>query len=371
MGIVTVTTFTSDTETVTRAKLNGLAANLVTEFNGNIENSNVKATAEISASKLDLSTVAEEVTFSIFPITPSAAPDADYEVANKKYVDDNGILADGTINPTNLLSNGDFESWSAGTSAAPDGWTAGGTQTIARDTGDVGYGSYSFKTTVGQNNAYIRKILTNLKPSATYTISVRTKVTAGDTSAVVTTSAATNMSKTSTSTTWETVTGTFTTDASATDVNFYLEGVLDTDVVWFDGAMLVEGASAFAFSPKPAEEGVLIDYAATSTIVGWAATPTARIYIKKIGKTVFVNVTITGTSNSTEATFTVPYTAVNYSGTMYGQLSVRDNGGTLVMSVVAMPDNSAIVTVSPTLSGGNWTNSGLKEIYGQFFYEAA
>lgn len=28
-------------------------------------------------------------TFSVFPITPSAAPDADYEVANKKYVDDN------------------------------------------------------------------------------------------------------------------------------------------------------------------------------------------------------------------------------------------------------------------------------------------
>ncbi|KKK62876.1 hypothetical protein LCGC14_2999950, partial [marine sediment metagenome] len=29
-------------------------------------------------------------TFSVFPITPSAAPDADYEVANKKYVDDGG-----------------------------------------------------------------------------------------------------------------------------------------------------------------------------------------------------------------------------------------------------------------------------------------
>lgn len=32
---------------------------------------------------------ATDVTFSSFPITPSAAPDADYEVANKKYVDDN------------------------------------------------------------------------------------------------------------------------------------------------------------------------------------------------------------------------------------------------------------------------------------------
>jgi len=32
---------------------------------------------------------ANEVTFEAFPITPEAAPDADYEVANKKYVDDN------------------------------------------------------------------------------------------------------------------------------------------------------------------------------------------------------------------------------------------------------------------------------------------
>jgi hypothetical protein len=33
-------------------------------------------------------TIAGEKTFSTFPITPSASPDADYEVANKKYVDD-------------------------------------------------------------------------------------------------------------------------------------------------------------------------------------------------------------------------------------------------------------------------------------------
>ena len=42
MGVVTVGTFTSDTETVTRTKLNNLAANLVTEFNGNIDNANCR-----------------------------------------------------------------------------------------------------------------------------------------------------------------------------------------------------------------------------------------------------------------------------------------------------------------------------------------
>ena len=44
-----------------------------------------------SASDTNVMTIdaSGNTTFSVFPITPSAAPDADYEVANKKYVDDN------------------------------------------------------------------------------------------------------------------------------------------------------------------------------------------------------------------------------------------------------------------------------------------
>lgn len=64
MGIISVTTFTSATETVTKDKLNGLAKNLVTEFNGNIENANVAADAAIAETKLDLSTITQNVTFS-------------------------------------------------------------------------------------------------------------------------------------------------------------------------------------------------------------------------------------------------------------------------------------------------------------------
>ena len=56
MGVVSTFTFTSDTETVTRTKLNNLVANLKTEFNGSIDNSNIKAAAGIIGSKLDLST---------------------------------------------------------------------------------------------------------------------------------------------------------------------------------------------------------------------------------------------------------------------------------------------------------------------------
>lgn len=55
MGVVSTFTFTSDTETVTKTKLNNLVANLKTEFNGSIDNSNIKAAAGIVGSKLDLS----------------------------------------------------------------------------------------------------------------------------------------------------------------------------------------------------------------------------------------------------------------------------------------------------------------------------
>ena len=54
MGTVSTFTFTSDTETVTRTKLNNLVANLLSEFNGSVDNDNIKAPAGIKGSKLDL-----------------------------------------------------------------------------------------------------------------------------------------------------------------------------------------------------------------------------------------------------------------------------------------------------------------------------
>lgn len=62
MGVVVTTTFTSDTETVTRTKLNGLVANLLTEFNGSIENVNIAANAAIAWSKIATTGVIQATT---------------------------------------------------------------------------------------------------------------------------------------------------------------------------------------------------------------------------------------------------------------------------------------------------------------------
>jgi len=52
MGTVSTFVYTSDTETCTKTKMNNLVANLLSEFNGSIENANIKSTAAIAVSKL-------------------------------------------------------------------------------------------------------------------------------------------------------------------------------------------------------------------------------------------------------------------------------------------------------------------------------
>ena len=142
----------------------------------------------------------------------------------------------------NLLDNSSFEYRSAGTSAVPDGWSLEGTPTVAYDTVDVGYGNYALKLTgSGASNEGINQTLTNLKVSTKYQVFWRTKVTAGDTSSLITTGATTNIDTDSTSASWETKIGEFVTDSSATDVVLKLVAAISTDVAYFCGITVVEG----------------------------------------------------------------------------------------------------------------------------------
>src|SRR5205814_10418940 len=60
-----------------------------------------------------------------------------------------------------------------------------------------------------------------------------------------------------------------------------------------------------------------MDYSATSTIVVWTSFTSKLIFYKKIGKDVFVQFELTGTSNATTSTFTLPFTMAN-SVDLYG-----------------------------------------------------
>jgi len=314
--------------------------------------------------------------------TTQSASDNSTKLATTAYADAaGGVKKDGTVNPTNLLSNGDFENWSAGASAAPDGWALI-SATTARSTTRKS-GSYGCEITADGSNAF---------HGAYYTISnfsdykgeyVSASVWVYQSSGVAQTCTlriydgvgATNFEKSIPNTTWTKITGSVLVDASATVLWVVLlpttgSSQTSSNIAVFDKVQLNCGESAFAFSDKPASEGVWADYGATSTIVGWSSFTTKQIYIKKIGKTVFVSVYLDGTSNDTVATFTLPYaisTGSNVNGTM-GQ--GYDNGITLTSPGLFYGVDST-VTVCKTFVAGAWTNVNEKMFILNFWYESA
>jgi hypothetical protein len=114
------------------------------------------------------------------------------------------------------------------------------------------------------------------------------------------------------------------------------------------------------------------DYFSTSTKVGWAAGLTGNIYYKKIGKLVFINFFINGTSNANNATFTLPYT--NSAGRVDSSLGVTKNNGAGVTNSVQqvyLAANAATVVCNFNGDESGWATSNGKLVGGQFFYQCA
>jgi len=135
----------------------------------------------------------------------------------------------------------------------------------------------------------------------------------------------------------------------------------------------LQGSDLHTLTAVPAE-GIWSDYSASSTIVGWASFTTKSIYTKKIGTTVFVKAILTGVSNSTSVTFTVPYTSAALPAVSFQFVSTgnADNSGTLTApSYGYLPYNSAIVTITKNYAGDAWTAGNNKDVYCNFWYEAA
>ena len=110
------------------------------------------------------------------------------------------------------------------------------------------------------------------------------------------------------------------------------------------------------------------DYSATSTIVGWSSS-TDAIFYKKIGKLVFVQFYITGTSDDTVTTFTLPFTQQS-DVRLHIPIKVVDSG-TGAVGLATLASDASIVLCYDSIAGSAWTDSGTKTIWGQFWYEAA
>ena len=117
------------------------------------------------------------------------------------------------------------------------------------------------------------------------------------------------------------------------------------------------------------------DHSGTSTIFGWASYTTKVIEYKKIGKLVFVNYSIIGTSggdDGTVATFTLPFSHGHAAGNnpAFSMAKARNNGNNLAGAGWGRV-MTATATFYTTEAEAGWTATGSKWIQGQFWYEIA
>jgi len=302
-----------------------------------------------------------------FSERPMYQADIDTAVGNK-------VLGDGSVNPTNLVLNGDFENWSAGTSVAPDSWSLFANDppgSVAKNISVVKIGTSSVAVTSAGVHTALGQGISAEKGTAywqgrTLTFSCWVWCNAPGVAGLMLNDDTTDFwsTKHTGDSTWQLLTVTGAMGPAATGVQVQL-AVGEGAIAYFDGAMLVEGASTFAFADKPASEATVVDYFATSTIVGWAASPTGNIYIKKIGDIVFVNYYITGTSNAATTSFTVPYTI---SGNAYnGSLNTTAGGG--IGICIAGNGTSIISFPGPAWGDTTWADTGTKIVQGQIFFK--
>jgi hypothetical protein len=117
-----------------------------------------------------------------------------------------------------------------------------------------------------------------------------------------------------------------------------------------------------------------IDFSQQSTIVGWSSFTGIRYRYKVVGNIVYVNIAISGTSNSTSTTFTLPilpkFNATSALGFTTDSVGGFNAGG----YITALANNLTVTPFRPTSSTNSalistWTASGIKEISGELFYE--
>lgn len=111
------------------------------------------------------------------------------------------------------------------------------------------------------------------------------------------------------------------------------------------------------------------DYSGTSTVTGWSSYIAKKISYKKIGKLVFVQFNIFGTSNAVTSSFTLPFTS-NADIPVWTAMEVEDNGSfKSAPGSVNLAISDTTVNLYLDFNAGAWTSSGQKCCRGQFWYQ--
>lgn len=121
-------------------------------------------------------------------------------------------------------------------------------------------------------------------------------------------------------------------------------------------------------------DNAIVDYSASSTIVGWSSFTTKSIKYLVQGKVTHVWFYIEGTSNTTSVSFTIP---TNHTGTksyQSGGWAYNNSAGLNTAPRIEISNGSNVVTLSRLMSntgtpGEGWTASATKGVSGYFTYE--
>jgi len=178
------------------------------------------------------------------------------DVTDATNVDSAGAVMESDIlnqSFTNLLVNGDFESWSAGASSASDNWVFIG-NTVAREDTEIKIGTHSCKLINIDTNTYVYQILSDYirYRGQVMSLNVWAKCSTGNCARIlITDGVANNYSDYHTGGgDWELLTTSSTIDASNDRLRLYCRCEV-AGTGYFDGAIFTEGLVCPAFSPKP------------------------------------------------------------------------------------------------------------------------
>lgn len=125
--------------------------------------------------------------------------------------------------------------------------------------------------------------------------------------------------------------------------------------------------TAVVISPS----STVADYFSSSTVIGLSSS-TGNIFHEKIGNTVFINFTITGTASGSTRSFTLPYASGPHSMNVRVAIGT-DNGSNSPYVYGSLPSggSSTLSFFTDNLTSGAWSTAGTTIIKGQFFYHVA
>ncbi len=170
-----------------------------------------------------------------------------------------------------------------------------------------------------------------------------------------------------------------------------LDNIDSTGFVQTSGNQTVAGIKTFssipvlpASDPTTANQAVRKSYADalvpsattlyTATLVGWSGTPTQAMKYVRIGKLMILTIYISGTSNTTTATATLPagITAMALGYSQYAPMRVMNAGSRPgSWGMAELSSGGSTISFYINQGGSGWASSGTKTIEGTFVFLTA